>query len=336
MIKPPGVVVLLIGLCISMPARPAGAWTDTGHRLIALIAWADLTPPARAKFTYILKTHPRYKEDMLSEMPADLSGEDQDRYAFGMAATWPDMVRSFSNPMHATFNHPAWHYIDIPFSVGGQAANLPPDAGPPPHNILEALTFNIAAIKDATVAPKDQAVALCWILHLCGDVHQPLHAAELFSPQYPDGDKGGNAIIVLREPPYSNSQVNLHLLWDQLPGQYKDESTIRDLATGLRSDQRFSREALKDLVAVKDPAAWANESHELAVRVAYLNGDLHGASAAEGGGEGVGDRGGQANIPGVPPGYLKQAEEVAMQRCVVAGYRTADLLNSLADTTKAP
>jgi hypothetical protein len=322
---------ILIGLfvLILLPARPAGAWIDTGHRVIALIAWADLTPAAKTRLTEILKAHPRYKEDLLADLDADLPnsvpGEDQDRFAFGIAATWPDLVRSFSNPMHATFNHPNWHYIDIPYSVGGQAVNLPPDQGPAPHNAVEALAFNESVLKDPAAGDKDKAVALCWVVHLCGDIHQPLHAVELFSPQFPNGDQGGNAILVLRQPPYPDSQTKLHSLWDQLPGQYKSEEMCRDLASGLRSDPRYSRAALKDALAVTDFAAWAQESHDLAVKYAYLNGNLQGATAPD-----PNDAAPQ-QIPGLPPGYLAQAEDVALARVILAGYRTADLLNGLMD-----
>jgi hypothetical protein len=322
---------ILIGLfiLILLPARPAGAWIDTGHRVIALIAWADLTPSAKARLTEILKAHPRYKEDLLADLDADLPnstpGEDQDRFAFGIAATWPDLVRSFSNPMHATFNHPAWHYIDIPYSVGGQAANLPPDQGPAPHNAVEALAYSVSGLKDPAAPDKDKAIALCWVLHLCGDIHQPLHGVELFSPQFPNGDQGGNAEVVLRQPPYPDSQTKLHALWDQLPGQFKSEEMCRDLAAGLRSDPRYTRAALKDALAVKDFAAWAQESHDLAVKYAYLDGQLQSAASA-----GPNAQAPQ-QIPGLPPGYIAQAEDIALQRVILAGYRTADLLNGLMD-----
>jgi len=318
------IVFGLLALALALP-RPALAWNDTGHRLIAEIAWAEMTPAARARFAEMLRQHPRYQEDLLADVPDGMAGADRDRYAFGLAAAWPDTVRSLANPMHAAFSHPGWHYIDIPYCLGGQAASFPPaDMNPGPKNLLEALALNMAMIKDATAAGRDRAVALCWVLHLCGDVHQPLHAVEMFSPRFPKGDQGGNAIIVLRNPPYPDSQINLHALWDQLPGLYKDEGAIRDLALGLLSDPRYGRGALKDLLAVTDPAAWAKESHDLAVKVAYENGELPGIVDAPAAGEAA-----QQQVPGLTAAYLKLAEETAMERVVVAGYRTADLLNGM-------
>jgi hypothetical protein len=235
------------------------------------------------------------------------------------------LVRSFSNPMHVTFNHPAWHYIDIPYVIGGQAVILPPDQGPPPHNAVEALAFCAGELKDPAAADKDKAIALCWVLHLCGDIHQPLHGVELFSPQYPNGDQGGNAELVLRQPPYPDSQTKLHALWDQLPGPYKSEEVCRDLASGLRSDPRYSRAALKDKLAVTDFAAWAQESHDLAIKYAYLDGQLQSAASSGPTTQPT------EQIPGLPPGYMAQAEDVAMARIILAGYRTADLLNGIMD-----
>jgi hypothetical protein len=315
------IILGLLALVLTTP-RPALAWNDTGHRLIAEVAWADMTPAARSRFSDILRQHPRYQQDLLADVPDGMAGADQDRYAFGLAAAWPDAVRSQANPMHAAFNHPGWHFIDIPYCLGGQAAIFPADTNPGPKNLLEALALNTATVKDATAAGRDRAVALCWVLHLCGDVHQPLHVAELFSPRFPKGDQGGNAIIVLRNPPYPDSQVNLHALWDQLPGLYKDEGAIRDLALGLRGDPRYGRGALKDLLAVTDPAAWAKESHDLAVKVAYENGELPGIVDAVAAGD-------AAQPPGLTAAYLKLAEETAMERVVLAGYRTADWLNGM-------
>ena len=115
---------LLVALLLSLifPASRAMAWGESGHRETAAIAWEDLTPVARAKIVEILKQHPRYEQDLLANIPRDYAGEEVPRYAFTSAAVWPDTVRGINNPMHATHNHPAWHYIDIPYAIG--AASL--------------------------------------------------------------------------------------------------------------------------------------------------------------------------------------------------------------------
>jgi hypothetical protein len=311
---------------VVLSARESLGWIATGHIVVAMVAWEDMTPKTRAAVTELLKQHARYEKDLLFDLPDGATQEEKDRYAFAQAATWPDMVRSQSNPMHATHNHPAWHYIDIPFANGVAEPATEPEQGPGPHNAVEALQKCSADMKDASISPAERAVAICWIEHLVGDIHQPLHAASMYSADHPDGDKGGNDEEVLRDPPYPNSRTNLHLLWDSLPGQFQTQMMDRYEAVGLRSDPKFSREKLAPLLAVTDFMAWAKESHQLAVDDAYLNGKLETSVVQRG------TRSANAGaVPGVPVGYLEKAEAVAAQRVVLAGYRLADLLNAAFD-----
>jgi hypothetical protein len=259
----------------------------------------------------------------------DATPAQLERHIFGTAATWPDLVRNQDNPMHTVYNHPNWHYVDIPFVVDGQEVPAEkPAEKPGPRNILEALPKNIADLKSDSVSPSDKAIALCWVLHLVGDIHQPLHAASMYSPAYPQGDQGGNAEAVLRDPPYPDSKTKLHLLWDELPGNFKSEDLEGYEAEGILNDPRYSRTALKDELAITDFDAWAKESQALAVKYAYLDGKLQSAPAKE-------DRSGKrgpTTIPGVPPGYLDQAEHIATRQVAIAGHRLADLLNSIYDS----
>ena len=319
-------IVFLITVVVILSARPSFGWIDTGHKIVAFIAWEELTPKTRGAVLDLLKQHPRYDKDLLARAPLDATPQQLDEHVFATAATWPDMVRLQGNPMHAAYNHPSWHYINIPFVVGGQTA--PSDAASDvsgPHDILQALAKNLADLKDSSVAPSDKAIAVCWILHLVGDIHQPLHATEMYSPAFPQGDQGGNAEVVLRDPPYPDSRIKLHLLWDELPGEFKSEDLEGYEAAGIRNDPRYSREGLKDAIAVTDFAAWAKESYDLGVKYAYLEGALKTALAKE-------DRSAaRTPIPGVPPGYIERAEHVATRQVALAGHRLADLLNKTFD-----
>src|SRR4051812_35736650 len=206
-------------LCIALLASPAQrcfAWIDTGHKMIAMIAWEDMTPKTRAAVTEVLKQHPRYEADLLTGAPKDASGaalspDQLAQHAFAVAATWPDMVRSRSHPMTNQFNHPLWHYIDIPFEDG---ATAPPmnNQGPGPHNVVEALIACREDLADASMPADKHAIDICWIEHLVGDIHQPLHACTHYTPELPKGDAGGNNSIVLRDPPYVDSKSKLHLV----------------------------------------------------------------------------------------------------------------------------
>jgi hypothetical protein len=331
-----GLFVLPILLCTGS----ARAWIDTGHKIVAQIAWEELAPQTRAKVIQLLRAHPRYEKDLVEDPAAataptsgsadaddvtvDPLPDAADRHVFSTAATWPDIVRVQGHPMHAAYHHPTWHYIDIPVVIG----NLPVPAdksadGPPPHNIVEALQKSIADATDSKLSDGDRAIALCWVEHLVGDIHQPLHAAMLVSQQFPEGDRGGNAITILRDPPYPDSRINLHLFWDELPGQFKSDDLDRYEADGIRNDPRFSRERFNKELRVNDIMTWAKQSQALAARYAYLNGNLKGASSKDVRSDPRGE------IPGLPPGYVAQAERVAMRQVALAGHRLADVLNTM-------
>jgi hypothetical protein len=324
-------IVLLIAGLIFISTSPARAWIDTGHKIIAFIAWDEMTPKTRAAVLDLLKKHPRYEQDLIAHPPFDATPDQVDRHVFAAASTWPDMIRFLDHPMHAVYNHPNWHFIDIPFSVDGQPSRPEKTADASgPENIVEAMAKNLADLKNAGTPPSDKAIALCWVLHLVGDVHQPLHTASMYSPEYPRGDQGGNAEVVLRDPPYPDSKIKLHLLWDELPGNFKSEDLEEYEAEGIRSDPRYSRDGLKEALIVKDFADWAKQSQALAVKYAYLDGKLQTAPARE-------DRSApRTPTPGVPPGYIEQAERVATRQLALAGHRLADLLNVTFDPKQSP
>jgi hypothetical protein len=94
---------------------PAHAWNALGHRLVADIAWEQLTPERRKEIVDILRRHPRFDEDFVRQMPRDV---DEERWIFQQAAVWPDIARGFKGEDLKTYNHPTWHYVNIPVFVG--------------------------------------------------------------------------------------------------------------------------------------------------------------------------------------------------------------------------
>jgi hypothetical protein len=57
------------------------------------------------------------------------------------------------------------------------------------------------------------AIALAWLFHLVGDIHQSLHTAQLFTAEYPRGDRGGNEICV--RVTQAGQPMDLHKFWDR-------------------------------------------------------------------------------------------------------------------------
>jgi hypothetical protein len=169
--------------------------------------------------------------------------------------------------------------------------------------------------------PERTAIPLAWLFHLVGDIHQPLHAAQLFTVEYPKGDRGGNEICVritqARQP------MDLHRFWDGVITSSQNLTRLRNEATTLRSRQKFQRNQLTELGSTEFEA-WANESFEIATTFAYQNGGLSGSPWS-----------GNKNCTTVtaakvlPAGYVVNARRIANRRMILAGYRLGDLVTRL-------
>jgi S1/P1 Nuclease len=157
--------------------------------------------------------------------------------------------------------------------------------------------------------------------HLVGDIHQPLHAAQLFTVDYPQGDRGGNEICV--RVTQSGQPMDLHRFWDGVITSSSNLTRLRNEATALRDPQEFQRNQLTELASTGFES-WAKESFEIATKIAYRNGGLSGTP-----------RGGNkdcvmvAAAPVLPAGYVINASRIADRRIMLAGYRLADLLTRL-------
>src|SRR5262245_13670239 len=105
------------------------------------------------------------------------------------AARWADDIRN-NDKQHRAL----WHYINWPFKPDGQPPSVQ-TREPEAVNILTALAENQRIVATENNAER-KAIALAWLVHLIGDIHQPLHTAQLFTVDYPKGDRGGNEICV--------------------------------------------------------------------------------------------------------------------------------------------
>ena len=187
-----------------------------------------------------------------------------------LAARWADDIRMQAKLQRQT----RWHYINFPFKPASEPEDIKPLA-PHPDNILSAMAENRRIVKSQVSADK-RAIALAWLFHLVGDVHQPLHTVQLFSREYPHGDRGGNEVCIRLAP--ERAPLDLHRLWDGLITSTNNVGRLRNIATELAS--KFSRVGLRELDQ-RLPEAWAKESYEIAVKIAYENGNLRGTPKGE-------------------------------------------------------
>jgi len=296
---------ILSCLIIMFPV-PAFAWNALGHKVIAEIAWQRLDKSTRQEIVDTLYRHPRFAEDFVKQMPADVASADkatQDHWVFQQAATWPDLIRG-----NKEYDQPIWHYVDFPYFVGKRpvpfnlSMKYPTSIPPNEYNVAQATKHSLAAIK-SDAGPDVKAVAYCWLFHLVGDMHQPLHSTALVCDRFPNGDKGGNEIPLVRGR-------NLHSLWDNLLGQrYYMRDVAREVVE-LKADKKLWK------VEQGDIDGWIAESHELAESYVY-----EPIVLSE-----VAQPGRLAPID-LPNSYLKGAGAIARQRVVAAGVRLGGLLH---------
>jgi len=179
-------------LALAVLPLPASAWNIPGHMVSGIIAYQVLqqeNPPTIEKVKAALEKHPWYANQWQARLQ-DVPVADRDMVLFMQAARWADDIRIQDKAQ----NRPSWHYINLPFKPDGQPASVQ-IREPEPVNILTAMTENERVVKKGT-DPEQKAIAFAWLFHLVGDIHQPLHTAQVFTADYPQGDRGGNEICV--------------------------------------------------------------------------------------------------------------------------------------------
>jgi hypothetical protein len=295
---------LALTLVVAAPA--AHAWNHTGHMIVAAIGHRETTPAARASASALLRQHPEHASRWVRRFAQERVPRAHEEAAlFMLASRWPDDVRD--DPRH---HRGEWHYVNFTY----RPRNAEPGPPPPGDNVLTALERSRRTLGDDGASAAEKAIALAWLFHLVGDMHQPLHTATLVSRQFPDGDRGGNSFFV-RPGPRAEA-ITLHALWDGLPGRGDRIRDAANAATLLLSRPGAKRQDFPGL-ATRDAVAWARqESYEIAARWVYREGTLAGSPEP-------------ARAPVLPPDYARGAKAQAERRLVLAGYRLADLLASL-------
>jgi hypothetical protein len=239
--------LLVVALLVASP--PALAWHERGHRTTASIAYEQMSAARQSAVLAILEAHPRWQEDFESQMPPEIasgSRRERGRWALGQASIWPDLVPRLGDAVRTEFHRGRWHYINLPVWLteddqakleGRLDHNMATTFRPPLRqnlNVIQALRGNLQVWHDDAASDAEKAVALCWILHLAGDMHQPLHTVALFSAAYfPTGDRGGNNIEVV----WGNETRNLHAVWDGLPSDMDDLSPSSRTRRSIDSDE---------------------------------------------------------------------------------------------------
>nr|MDZ8212015.1 S1/P1 nuclease [Nostoc sp. ChiSLP03a] len=295
---------------ILMWQYPAFAWNKAGHMVSGAIAYNDLQQNHQEvikKIAAILKEHPEYskfEQQWNSLNQSNISAENKSLYLFMWAAKWADEARN-----NQAFNHPTWHYINFPYQPSSSSSSIPTDI-PGEENIIFAFQKNLDIVQ-SNATNSEKAVAICWLFHLVGDVHQPLHTTKIITNQYPEpeGDRGGTRFYIKVKP--DSQTISLHKFWDDLILGSENFQTVRNTATKIRAS--YQRSKLPELRETQFNN-WAKlGSFRIAKQKVYLNGKLSGSSDKN-------------NGKLLPQNYATSAKPIAERQMSLAGYCLADVL----------
>lgn len=311
----------LLGCCVMMvAASQCWGWDESGHQQIADLAWARLRPQTRRALAEILAAgDPLFRPPVVATTnPVYWTRQ---REAFRRAAVFPDQLkysstsfnteRDFWNRHFDPINDPlipdsqkqrcsSWHYINIPLFWEATRPGIPRSNG------VAALELAVAEMRrlrsQEPGSRRMQAWWLAWIIHLTGDLHQPLHCAASFR-DIPTGDAGGNKFRL--------RSGSLHSLWD---GGISD---ARSGALDPPSDYTFTTTRW---LRVDQFLPLPEEARNLKVEswVGY------GSRLAE-----------QDVYPGIHVGgdetaaYRSRRLDRSKRQAILAGFRLAELLNQL-------
>ena len=291
------IVALMLACLLMLSPGTTLAWSGAGHMVIAAGAYRQLSAAEKAKVNEILKAHPDYEKWSKAYKPGEI---DLPTYIFMRASTWPDEIRR-GNGGDRQYDHAHWHYVDYPL----RPPSFPMEKEPAPtDDVLYGVAECEKGLSGKSTSPEMRAVLLSYLIHLVGDMHQPLHCCSLFTEAYPKGDKGGNDFYVM---PGSRG-IKLHSLWDGLLGTSGSPQAHMNYAVEI--EKEHPRKSLPELKKDTTPKAWSLEGRQLAIDKAYLRGELKGGTSAE-------------NAPTLPEGYTKEAKAVAEKRAALAAYRLA-------------
>jgi hypothetical protein len=275
----------------------ASAWSGAGHEVIAAEAYRELSAGLQKKVVHILEAHPQYArwKEFLRD---DAGSPEAGMQIFMRASTWPDEIRR----RESEYNHPRWHFIDYPLKP--PKFPLLPDSTPN-DDIVYAIQLCEQTLSNGKGSAEERAVFLSWLIHLVGDVHQPLHCSSWFDREHPNGDKGGNDFFI---KPGARG-ISLHSFWDGLLGTSGSPRSHVNYAIAIGSEHR--RKSLKELKKARTPREWSLQCRAAAIESVYLGGELQGSLSRE-------------DAPDLPEGYTKEAKAVGERQAALAGYRLAD------------
>lgn len=287
----PMLAALLLATLLALPGR-GQAWGVTGHAMVADIAEHHLSQEALEQVHLLLR--------------------DEGLEHLDQVASWPDTIRK---------EHPEaspWHYVGIPLSATSYDPERDCKNG---DCAIEAIKRFSAILADRTQTPMARREALKFLVHIVGDLHQPLHGADNM------GDHGGGKVRVsyFGQTVSGAYPLDLHWTWDTIILEHhfgmKEEPAeapnIQTKLTAALAANDLDAKLFKSLALLaqkNDPVQWAMESHDAAKSYVYPGVVRPGAQPP-------------AQPIALGEAYQARAWPVVEKRIELGGLRLAALLN---------
>jgi hypothetical protein len=232
-----GLARICFALALLIAASPAPAWWEYGHETVARIAWLNVSPHSRTEIRRLLA------QSRLLETPTCPSR------TIAQAAHWPDCIKTLRDRFSYAY---AWHQQNIEI-----CRPFDPQAGCRDGNCITAqIARQARLLADRSLPTRERLMALDFLIHFMGDLHQPMHAAD-------HGDYGGNRVPVSYG--IIAGRTNLHLIWDGYLAE-RGISQPPGEAAGILSELS---EADKSAIREGGIEDWARESWEAGREFAY-------------------------------------------------------------------
>ena len=247
-------LVLAFGL-LTATSSAAMAWGLTGHRIIAEIAQRHLSKKARKNL-----------EKLIGKAP------------LAFWANWPDYIKSDTTDKWKQTG--SWHYVDLPGHLDKEDF-IHDLEGLQGKNLYTQIPEMESLLKNKNLPLEQRQIALRFLIHFIGDLHQPLHVGR-------DEDAGGNKIKIT----WFGKPSNLHTLWDSELIDYQkwsyteyatnidtvNQDEMLQIQAGSLEDWFFQSHELSDVIYDKTP-----DGSRLSYNYNYLFFDRLNAQLLDGG-----------------------------------------------------
>lgn len=281
----------MLPLCVSAVGIHATsfAWWDQGHQLVGQLASEAVTPTTHEKVLALLQVPVAVPGTV--ELSKNTSG-------FDTAGSWADSVKMYNNSP-ATKDTSECHYLDLEMDnsmIGSVVSDedaqkaLSKALVKHPVNSITCLKGAIKTLLDSKQTLEDQAIATRFIIHLVGDMAQPLHNVEFMDNG--KGDRGGNntvfpvTIYIPTTNGHGSPQTKLHAVWDGTLGVFlqfpynseqmknglfsKSDLELNKYFANTLKDQPFTQDLFRTTQASHQSIEnWVMDSYKIAVKNIY-------------------------------------------------------------------